>query len=221
VADVGRDVRSRRPGRPSGSQGAELLAVAREVFFELGFAGATMQEVATRARISKSSLYREHASKDELFEAVVRDWAAQGRGAMRPYLDRLLIAAELHGALVELAATIQSAVLSPDVIRMRRLVAAESDRFPDTAAVYLVDSWTSNIAALAETMARLARRGDIVVTDPMVTAHQFTWTAVGAALNAHTIGGTTARTPPRELRRFARAAADLVVDASTPQNQHR
>ncbi len=221
MADVDRGVRSRRPGRPSGSQGAELLAVAREVFFELGFAGATMQEVATRARISKTSLYREHASKDELFEAVVRDWATQGRGAMRPYLDRLLIAADLHGALVELAATIQSAVLSPDVIRLRRLVAAEADRFPDTAAVYLADSWTSNIEALADTMAALARRGDIVVVDPLVTAHQFTWTAVGAALNAHTIGGTIARTPPRELRRFACAAADLVVGASTAKDQHR
>ena len=202
---------ARGPGRPAGRQGPELLAVARDVFLEFGFAGATMQEVATRAGISKSSLYREHASKDELFCAVVTDWAAQGRNAMRPHLDRLLAADDVSRAFVELATTLQRAVLDPDVTRMRRLVAAEADRFPDTAATYLADSWTSNINALAETIRALADRNDLHVTDPWVAAHQFTWTAVGAPLNAHTIGGPTATTPTDDLKRFAAGAADILV----------
>jgi TetR/AcrR family transcriptional regulator, mexJK operon transcriptional repressor len=187
-----------------------LLTVAREVFLELGFGGTTMQEVATRAGISKTSLYREHASKDELFSAVVTDWAALGRDAMRPYLDRLFSADDLHGAFVELATTLQAAVLAPDVIRMRRLVAAESDRFPETAARYLAESWTSNINALADAMTDLARR-NLHVPDPWLAAHQFTWTAIGAPLNAQTIGGTTTVTSPNDLSRFATAAADLIL----------
>ena len=197
-----------RPGRPSGLTGSELLDVARLVFLQSGFAGATMGEVATRARISKSSLYRAHASKDDLFVAVVRDWAARGRGAMRPLLDQLLAADDLHDALVELAATLQAAVLDPDVVMMRRLVAAESDRFPEAAAAYLADSWNSNITALADTLRVLAARGDLELTDPWLAAHQFTWTAVGAPLNADTIGGRSMRTRPSELRRFATAAAN-------------
>jgi AcrR family transcriptional regulator len=188
-----------------------LLAVAREVFLELGFGGATMQEVATRARISKSSLYREHSSKDDLFSAVVTDWAAQGRGAMRPYLDQLLAAEDLYSALVEFATILQGAVLAPDVTRMRRLVAAESDRFPDTAATYLADSWTSNINALAATIGELAARGALQIGDPWVAAHQFTWTAIGAALNAQTIGGPSATTPPGDLERFAKAATESLI----------
>ena len=172
-----------------------------------------MQEVATRAQISKTSLYREHESKDELFTAVVKDWAAHGRDAMRPHLDRLLAAADLHQAFIELAATLQAAVLAPDVIRMRRLVAAESDRFPDTAATYLADSWTSNINALVDTLPDLAAQRRLHVTDPWLAAHQFTWTAVGAPLNAHTIGGNSASTPPDVLSRFATAAADAIVAA--------
>jgi TetR/AcrR family transcriptional regulator, mexJK operon transcriptional repressor len=204
----------RRPGRPSGCQGAELLGVAREVFLEFGFAGATMQEVASRARISKSSLYRAHESKDELFAAVVKDWAERGRDAMRPHLDRLLAADDIHGAFVELATTLQAGVLSLDVIGMRRLVAAESDRFPETAASYLADSWTSNINALADAIRELAARGRVHVADAWLAAHQFTWTAVGAALNAQTIAGSSAITPAIELSRFATAAANtLVADA--------
>lgn len=198
---------ARRRGRPSGRQGAELLAVARDVFLEQGFSGATMQEVVTRAKISKTSLYREHTSKDELFAAVVKDWAAQGRDAMRPHLERLHTASDMFSALTELATTLQKAVLAPDVIRMRRLVAAEADRFPETAATYLADSWTRNINALAETLANLTNHGKLSVADPWVAAHQFTWTAIGSPLNTNTIGGNTATTPPRDLRRFAAAAA--------------
>ena len=203
-------VPARRPGRPAGSQGAELLEVARNVFLEFGFAAATMEHVATRARISKASLYRAHGSKDELFAAVVADWAAHGRDAMRPHLDQLLATTELHGALVEFATTLQAAVLAPDVVKMRRLVAAESDRFPDTAAAYLADSWTSNINALADTLAELAARGDLPIVDPWLAAHQFTWTAVGAALNAHTIAPASSPMSPDEQSRFATAAADTL-----------
>ena len=202
---------ARRPGRPSGRQGVELLEVAREVFLELGYAGTTMQEIATRARISKTSLYREHPSKDALFSAVVKDWAEHGRDAMRPYLDRLLAADNLHRAFVEFAATLQAAVLDPDVIRMRRLVAAESERFPETAATYLADSWTSNINALADTIAELVAHEKLHVADPWLTAHKFTWTAVGTALNAYTIAGTTAITSTDELSRFAAGAADILI----------
>lgn len=200
----------RRRGRPAGRQGDELLAVARQVFLDLGFTAATMQEVATRAGISKASLYREHPSKDDLFAAVVADWAARGRGAMRPYLDRLVGSENLHEALVEFATTLQAAVLSPDVIRMRRLVAAEADRFPDTAAQYLADSWTSNIAALGDTIAELADRDRVHAPDPWLAAHQFTWIAVGAALNAQTIGGTATTTSHDDLARFAAAAAAVL-----------
>ena len=202
---------ARRPGRPSGRQGAELLDVAREVFLEFDYAGTTMQEIATRARISKTSLYREHPSKDALFSAVVKDWAEHGRDAMRPYLDRLLAADNLQCAFVEFAATLQAAVLDPDVVRMRRLVAAESERFPETAATYLADSWTSNINALADTIAELVAHEKLQVADPWLAAHQFTWTAVGTALNAHTIAGTTAITSTDELSRFAAGAADILI----------
>ena len=92
----------RRRGRPAGLQGAELLAVARGTLVELGLGGTTMSEVATRAGISKASLYREHDSKDALFAAVVLDWTAQGRDSMRPALDAILAASDVTAGLTEL-----------------------------------------------------------------------------------------------------------------------
>jgi TetR/AcrR family transcriptional repressor of mexJK operon len=218
--------RRRRPGRPAGLQGADLLDVARTVFLEHGFAATTMHEIAARAGISKASLYRDHPSKDALFAAVVTDWAARGRGAMRPLVEQLLDAEDLHAALVDLAATLQAAVLDADVIGIRRLVTAESDRFPDVAAAYLADSWDSNIAALATTLSDLDERGRLSIDDPQSAAHQFTWTAIGASLNAHTIAGNTAATSPDQQQRFAALAATALTGprrrrAKADQRRHR
>ena len=46
---------------------------------------AAADEVAGGAHLSKAPPYRAHLSKEVLFEAVVRDWAAAGRDANATY----------------------------------------------------------------------------------------------------------------------------------------
>src|ERR1043165_9827735 len=93
----------RTRGRPPGSSGAALLAVARHAFLTSGFPGATMDAVAAAARISKQTLYRHYPSKDELFAAVVRDWVDQGDEVMRPHVQALLDAPDVAEGLFRLA----------------------------------------------------------------------------------------------------------------------
>ncbi len=180
---------SRRAGRPRGQQGRDLLATARETFLRQGFDGTTMHDIAARAGVSKTSLYREYPSKDALFVAVVTDWAHQGRGAMRPHLEALLSRRDLARALEDFAALLLEAVLSPQVMRMRRLVAAESERFPETARQYYDASWRANIDALADTLATLGTRGDLAVDEPGTAAEQLVWLTVGGPLNRQTLCG--------------------------------
>lgn len=56
-----------------GNRGPALLAVAREMFFERGYAGTTMEAVARRAGFSKRTVYLYFKNKDELFLAVVEE----------------------------------------------------------------------------------------------------------------------------------------------------
>jgi TetR/AcrR family transcriptional regulator, mexJK operon transcriptional repressor len=174
----------RRRGRPAGLTEGDLLAVARALFLENGYAATTMDEIAARARISKASLYREHPSKAALFSAVVSDWAAAGRDAMRPALAQLVDGTEIGADLLDLATTIRAGVLSPDVLGMRRLVTSEAARHPAVAALYLAESWERNIDALADAFRTLDRHGRLRIVDARVAADQFTWLTVGAALNA-------------------------------------
>lgn len=57
----------RKESRPS-----ELLDAGLAVFVERGFAATRLEDVASRAGVSKGTLYLYYANKQELFKAVVR-----------------------------------------------------------------------------------------------------------------------------------------------------
>ncbi|MFD3459681.1 TetR/AcrR family transcriptional regulator [Nocardia fluminea] len=181
---------ARRRGRPPGKSGAELLTLARAVFLERGFAGSTMDEIAARAGISKTSLYREHPSKEGLFAAVVEHWTAAGRDAMRPALAELETTEDVREGLLAWARILLAGVLSPTVVEMRRLITAEAARLPEVGAMYLHQSWGRNISALAATLQVLHARGMLVISDPEAAAEQLTWLVVGAPLNARMLDAT-------------------------------
>src|SRR5215469_10813624 len=54
---------------PAG-KAAQILAAAREAFFEQGYASVSMDEVAKRAGVAKQTVYSYYPSKDALFLAV-------------------------------------------------------------------------------------------------------------------------------------------------------
>ncbi|MBI1948916.1 MAG: TetR/AcrR family transcriptional regulator [Deltaproteobacteria bacterium] len=95
----------RRPGRPARPVTREhLLKVAREAFSQLGYAGASMGDIAGRAGIRKSSLFHHFATKDDLYRealsTVVADLgvfvgqALQGDGTFVERLDRSILATQ-------------------------------------------------------------------------------------------------------------------------------
>lgn len=193
----------RRRGRPAGSGGPALLAIARDLFVSGGFRGTTMDAVASRARISKQTLYAAYPSKDALYAAVVRDWVEQGYDALRPHAQALLAAPSLPEGLRRFAMVLQAAILSPPVLQMRSLVAAEADGFPDVAADYLTRSWDRNLRQLAEVLVALAERGRLVLDDPDIAAEQFVWLVIGGPLNRLSLHGTSHRPTAGQLHRIA------------------
>src|SRR5690242_8434572 len=66
---------ARGPGRPAGGSGdvtrERVLATALDTFAREGFAGASMRDIAKRARIRVSSLYHYFPSKEALYAAVL------------------------------------------------------------------------------------------------------------------------------------------------------
>jgi TetR/AcrR family transcriptional repressor of mexJK operon len=194
---------ARKRGRPSGIVGPELVTIAREQFLEHGFRRTTMDAVATRAGISKQTLYAAYPSKDALFAAVVADWVDRGRTAVGPQTEALLAADPLEHGLRGLATTLQAGILSDPVLAMRALVAAQADTLPAVAAAYVTRSWERNIADLAAALDALAQQGRLDVPDATVAAEQFVWLVVGAPLNRLELTAGRDRHDADQLARLA------------------
>lgn len=54
-----------------------LVAAAREVFAEVGFRAAALEEIAARARLTRGAVYHHYKDKSAVFDAVVCDLQAQ------------------------------------------------------------------------------------------------------------------------------------------------
>src|SRR5258707_14683920 len=67
---------SERPGRTERKRRA-ILQEAEALFLDRGFVGASVEEVAARAAVSKQAAYKQFESKAALFVAVVQDMTGQ------------------------------------------------------------------------------------------------------------------------------------------------
>jgi TetR/AcrR family transcriptional regulator, mexJK operon transcriptional repressor len=135
---------TRKRGRPTAAERrareAEILATALGVFLRCGFGTATVDELATAAKVTKRTLYSYFGDKDGLFAAMVTDLAATVS----------LDASSDHGTLESLAARIVYRVHSDELVGLHRLVIAESRRFPELARVLHTQGDARHISRLAE-----------------------------------------------------------------------
>jgi TetR/AcrR family transcriptional regulator, mexJK operon transcriptional repressor len=108
-----------------------ILDAALTVFSEKGFVGASMDDIAAEAGISKPTLYQYFPSKDELFTAMM----SQERDHMLEsfeYPSAGGMVAELYAFSWHYAET----VLRPDMLNLARLIISEAQRLPEIGRAY-------------------------------------------------------------------------------------
>ena len=105
-----------------------LLDAAMVVFLTEGYAGTSMQGVADRAGVSKMTLYRHFADKEELFLAMFFEQCmrSRARAAVEPAQD----VSEAIAALEEFARGSVRAFTDPGALALFRMLIGETGRFP-------------------------------------------------------------------------------------------
>ncbi len=122
-----------------------ILRAAKEVFLEVGFERASMDEVASRAKTSKRSLYAHFESKEKLFLAVI-DFV---RELFLARLGALDYDAKPTEALALFCAQYLQALRYESSVQMLRVCIAETARFPEGAAQHYDVMFTEIEARLA------------------------------------------------------------------------
>jgi AcrR family transcriptional regulator len=181
ASDTGRSDRRRQA----------IIRAAAEVFVQHGYLGATTDEVAARASVSKQTVYKQFQDN----AASTLDDAQDVRKALRNLADGWL-----------------RGMLQPDVLRLRRLVIAEAERFPEVGRAWFDRGFDRALVILGESLQRLADRGLLQgLGDPTLAADQFAGLVLYRPMNQAMFAGTDAVPPADTLGRIADAAVDVFL----------
>jgi AcrR family transcriptional regulator len=134
-----REVSSRKSGSPHPAPPARpdrraiILAAACDVFLDMGYGAATIDQVIARVGGSKRTVYSYFKGKEALFAAVVDEIVGE---IVRPLPDIDAIKLGVRETLQVVAEQHMTVVLSERHAALMRLVAAEASRFPEIGRAY-------------------------------------------------------------------------------------
>jgi len=182
---------------PSDPKTEQILAVSRETFLELGYAATSMDLVAQRARVSKTTLYTRFPSKEELYVATIS--AECDRRGMR-FAPDAFDDLPLDEALHRIGRRFVDLIWSAEAIKMHQSVTGEAMRFPEVARLFFQAGPEKAIAAFVAFFERAAARGLIKADDPAFVARQLLAALQGGPYCALSLGLCP---PPTEEERDA------------------
>lgn len=187
---------------------AAIVAVAREMFLEHGYAATSMSTIAAALGGSKGTLWAYFPSKDDLFTAVLDDVTAAFRKNLE---DALQPGRDCRTTLLDFTERFSTKMIDPDSIRLHRLIVGEGGRFPEIGRIFYVRGPQIVLERLSSYLRGCMEAGALRADDPMHAA------MVLIQLNQmqqHLRLWNIADIPDaEEIRRHAVAAVDLFTRA--------
>ena len=147
VADE-RPVKRRARG-PSADKRRAVLDAARMLFLERGFAGTSMDDVAGAAGVSKQTVYAHFSDKHRLFTELIETDVGQLDVAQHPLVTGMPDSDDIERDLRDYARFHLSVVMQPHLLRMRRMLIGEAERFPELARAWFANGPQMSVALFA------------------------------------------------------------------------
>lgn len=190
-----------------------IMEAATEVFLERGYLGASMDEVAARASVSKQTVYKHFIDKERLFSEIVMATLDEVDEVMRLMSDIPSDGGDLEKSLSELARTFLVSLMQPRLLQLRRLIIANADRFPSLGATWYAKGFESVLETLAGSFRRLADDGLLEMDDAHLAAEHFAGLLLWIPLNEAMFSGDTKVQDEAGLHHYADAAVRAFLAA--------
>lgn len=198
---------------------AAIVTAALEHFLRNGYLGANVDDIAAAARVSKRTVYNIFGGKEQLFREIMADAFAVAEQFANDLTRTLADTDDVAAELRAIAGGLLRAVLSDRVLRLRRLLIGEAERFPELAREYYERAPGRVMGALTEAMDQLGRRGLLTIDDPRLAAEHFAYLVLGAPLDRALL--VSAEHVPPEVEEQALAGVDVFLRAYAPRRQRR
>jgi len=146
----------------------EITSAALAAFAENGYAATTMADIASRAGITKGTIYLYFPNKEELFNSLVREHIAE------KLLTRIVPYEEddrdVLTAIKERLDIITDMILTEEALALGRIITAEARTFPGMARFWHKEVIAPLLANMTSLMQRGAREGIIDTVEPEAAA---------------------------------------------------
>ena len=156
-------------GEEDSSKRRQILDGARKMFMDLGFDGASMNEIARAAGVSKGTLYVYFADKSRLFEAMVED-EALAKAKIAYNLDP---GRDVETTLREFGRAYIGSMCRPGGGSSILTVMAIAERMPEVGRRFYENVLAKSINGLADYLQTHVGPKDLAIDDCELAAAQF------------------------------------------------
>ena len=189
------------------------ITAAERQFLATGYESVTMDSIAKESGVAKQTLYSYFGSKRELFLALVTaKTQATAQSVLTP-TPLIVDAGSARSRLRDLLVAQLSAVMTSDVLALRRLVIGEMARSPELAQALYEHGPRQAVKSLAVVISEMNELGVVQVPDVHQAATQLNWLVMGEPVNRAMLIGDRGIPTPREIGVQVDAAIDVFFNA--------
>lgn len=194
-----------------------IIAAATRVFMRSGFAGTTMDQVASEAGVVKQTVYNHFPSKDWLFKAMIDNNNEDLRSTIPV---SLLPESDVRECLLAFSRQFLKIIVKPTSLGLHRMLISEAPRFPDLAKLVFSTGASRIARLLADYFRKQTKEKRICVADAPLAAEQFLGSLRG---NIQLRLLLMAEGPPSEeqIDKMAETAVDNFIRAHRPRRSTR
>jgi TetR/AcrR family transcriptional regulator, mexJK operon transcriptional repressor len=196
-----------------------ILNAGRQLFLLHGYQGASMDQVAASAEVSKQTVYKHFGEKRALLFAIVTHEIESVVTAFGRSVGELTDTQNVEGDLTALATQYLRAVLDERLVQLRRLVIAEAHRLPELASLYYDHAPARTLTALAEAFARLHDRGVLRAPQSATAAEHFAFLVIGRPMDQALFSGAAPVLAKLDVDAHARASVEVFLAAYRPRRR--
>lgn len=192
---------------------AAIHDAAEALFMECGFERASMDRISELSGLTKQTVYRYFASKEALFLAVIERMTGGAGDKIERTVPTAWPEIPPEQFLFRFAVEQLQIVVTPRLMKLRRLVIGEMTRFPELGALLHRRGPARSIGRLAEDLAEYASAGTLVLDDPHKAAAFFNWLVMGEPVNDAMLLGDNAIPDNVEKEAHARECVRIFMAA--------
>lgn len=193
-----------------------ILDAARALFLDGGYLPTSMDEVAAAAGVSKQTVYAHFRTKEALFLELVDSMTGAAGDTFEDEMTEPVEDGPIEAFLIAYAERQLAIVMTPELMRLRRLVIGEANRFPELGRTLHGRGPARSIARLTRIFDQHRKSGRLRMEDPGTAAAAFNWLVMGAPVNDAMLMGDAAIPEPTALKAHAREAVRIFLAAHGP-----